>query len=136
MHNEIVDVITKQEALQMQDKYTVSPLEKITGGSPVECNMLFDIVFIGLVTDMGYDNEKVKRFLDEIHDAFNNMYKNNLQYIKRQQNLKPNVFYEAFNTSFRKINKNYDTGIKMDTVNTANQQVSEIEQIAKNATKK
>ena len=85
---------------------------------------------------MRYDNEKVKRFLDEIHDAFNNMYKNNLQYIKRQQNLKPNVFYEAFNTSFRKINKNYDTGIKMDTVNTANQQVSEIEQIAKNATKK
>jgi len=46
--------------------------------------MMFDIVFIGLVTDIGYGKEKVKRFLDEIHAAFNAMYKNNLQYIKRQ----------------------------------------------------
>jgi len=46
--------------------------------------MMYDIVFIGLVTDMGYGKEKVNKFLDEIHSAFNTMYKNNLPYIKRQ----------------------------------------------------
>ena len=92
-------------------------MEKITSSSPVECHMLYNIVFIGIVTDMGYGKEKAKKFLEEIHASFNTMYKNNLPYIKRQQNLKPNVFYEAFNTSFKKIYKNYETGISMDAVN-------------------
>ena len=138
IHNEVVEIITQQEQVpeQLRDKNTQSGMEKISGSTPVECHMLFNIVFIGLVTDMGYGKEKVNKFLDEIHSAFNSMYKNNLGYIKRQQNLKPNVFYEAFNTTFKKINKNYDTGIKMNTINQAQEQVSEITKIAQRATEK
>ena len=119
VQNEVVEIITSQEQVpeQLRDKNTQKAMEKITSSSPVECHMLFNIVFIGIVTDMGYGKEKAKKFLDEIHASFNTMYKNNLPYIKRQQNLKPNVFYEAFNTSFKKIYKNYDTGISMDAVN-------------------
>ena len=46
------------------------------------------------------------------------------------------MFYEAFNTTFKKINKNYDTGIKMNTINQAQEQVSEITKIAQRATEK
>ena len=118
IQNEVGEIITSQEQMpeQIRDKYTEKAMEKITSSSPVECHMLYNTVFIGLVTDMGYGKDKSNKFLDEIHSAFNLMYKNNLQYIKRQQNLKPNVFYEAFNTSFKKIYKNYDTGINMSVV--------------------
>ena len=118
IQNEVGEIITSQEQVpeQIRDKYTEKAMEKITNSSPVECHMLYNTVFIGLVTDMGYGKDKSNKFLDEIHSAFNLMYKNNLQYIKRQQNLKPNVFYEAFNTSFKKIYKNYDTGINMSVV--------------------
>ena len=46
------------------------------------------------------------------------------------------MFYEAFNTTFKKISKNYDTGIKMTNVNQAQEQVSEIQKIAQRATEK
>ena len=86
VHNEAIETITSQEQVteQLRDKYSHAALDKITGSSPIECHMIFDIVFIGIFTDMGYDSDKAKKFLNEIHVAFNSMYKNNLSYIKRQ----------------------------------------------------
>ena len=85
VHNEAVDIITNQEQVPegLRDKYTHPAVEKITSSSPVECHLLYNIVFIGIITDMGYGKEKAKKFLDEIHASFNTMYKNNLPYIKR-----------------------------------------------------
>ena len=85
VQNEVVEIITSQEQVpeQLRDKHTQKAMEKITSSSPVECHMLYNIVFIGIVTDMGYGKEKAKKFLEEIHASFNTMYKNNLPYIKR-----------------------------------------------------
>ena len=49
----------------------------------VEIHMLFDVVFIGLVTDSGYDEDVAYEFIDDLHKEFVILYKNNLPFIKR-----------------------------------------------------
>ena len=82
--------------------------------------MLFDEVFIGLITDSGYNEDVAYDFLDDLHKEFTIFYKNNLGFIKRQQNLKQNVynkvFLEQFNSVFDKFKKNRSGIIKMDAV--------------------
>ena len=91
----------------------------MAASASVECHLMYDTVFIGLVTSTGYGAEAAQRFLKEMHEAITNHYADNLVFIKRQQNLKPNVFDKKFAADFRKIYNNNDTGIKMGTISEA-----------------
>ena len=51
-----------------------------------------------------------------MHEAVTTHYADNLVFIKRQQNLKPNVFDKKFSSDFRRIYNNNDTGIQMGTI--------------------
>ena len=42
-------------------------MEGLAASASVECHVLFDIVFIGLVTTIGYGMEASQRFLEEMH---------------------------------------------------------------------
>ena len=59
-------------------------MEKIIGIAGVEMHMLFDEVFIGLITDSGYNEDVAYDFLDDLHKEFTIFYKNNLGFIRRQ----------------------------------------------------
>jgi len=91
----------------------------MAASASVECHVLFDIVFIGLVTNTGYGMDAAQRFLEEMHQAITSHYSDNLEFIKRQQNLRPNVFDKKFAADFRRIYANNDTGIKQGTINEA-----------------
>ena len=69
-----------------------------------------------------------------MHEAVTTHYADNLVFIKRQQNLKPNVFDKKFAGDFRRIYNNNDTGIQMGAINQAEDQVAEIKEIAQRAT--
>ena len=71
-----------------------------------------------------------------MHEAVTRHYADNLVFIKRQQNLRPNVFDKKFASDFRRIYENNDTGIKMGTIAEAQNQVDEIKEIAQRATAK
>ena len=101
-------------------------MEGLAASASVECHVLFDTVFIGLVTSIGYGMDAAQRFLDEMHQAITSHYSDNLEFIKRQQNLRPNVFDKKFAADFRRIYNNNDTGIKQGTINQAQDQVDEI----------
>ena len=91
-------------------------MEGMAASASVECHILYDIIFIGLVTSIGYGPEAAQRFLEEMHKAVSAHYTDNLEFIKRQQNLRPNVFDKKFASDFRRIYNNNDTGIKMGTI--------------------
>ena len=71
-----------------------------------------------------------------MHEAITRQYADNLEFIKRQGNLKHNVCGKKFAADFRKIYNNNDTGIQMGTVAQAQDQVDEIKEIAQRATAK
>ena len=98
--------------------------------------MLYDVVFVGLVTSTGYGAEAAHRFLDDMHGAITNLYEQKLDFITRQQNLRPNVYDKKLSSDFRKIYNNNDTGIKMGSIAEAQNQVDEIKEIAQRATAK
>ena len=54
-----------------------------------------------------------------MHQAITAQYKDNLEFIKRQDNLRPNIFDKKFAADFRRIYTNNDTGIKQGTINQA-----------------
>ena len=111
-------------------------MESMAASASVECHLMFNTVFIGIVTGTGYGPEAAERFLKEMHQAITSHYADNLVFIKRQQNLKPNVFDKKFASDFRRIYGNNDTGIKMGTINEAQNQVDEIKEIAQRVTQK
>lgn len=95
-----------------RDRYSKVGMEGMAASASVECHVLFDTVFIGLVTGTGYGMDQAQRFLDEMHQAITAHYSDNLEFIKRQQNLRPNVFDKKFASDFRRVYTNNDTGIK------------------------
>ena len=90
-----------------------------TGGTAVECHLLFNVAFFGIMTDLRYDRDKAKRYLKDLYSELNTMYRQNIQFIKRQQNLKPYVYNQPFKASFDRVNDRYKTNISMGNVNTA-----------------
>ena len=50
----------------------------------VECHMMYDEIFIGLVVSTGYGMDAAQRFLDDMHKAITDQYQDNLSFIKRQ----------------------------------------------------
>ena len=105
------------------------PLARITGG--VELNLLLQSgVFFGIVTDLNYGCDKSKRFLQDLHREMDKFYKGNLNFISRQQNLKPNVYDKIFKPNFQKVLDNNSTGISSKNVNLAMQKADEVKAIA------
>jgi hypothetical protein len=94
-------------------------MEGMAAIASVECHVLYDVIFIGLVTGTGHGEAAATRFLEQMHQALTRLYDDNLVFIKRQQNLKPNVYDKKLGNDFRKIYNNNDTGIKMGTISEA-----------------
>ena len=120
--NEAVQIVTQLEQVDEsnRDRFRKVGMEGMAASASVECHVLYDIVFIGLVTSIGYGMDASHRFLDEMHQAITSHYSDNLEFIKRQQNLRPNVFDKKFSGDFRRIYEKNDTGIAQGTIATAN----------------
>jgi hypothetical protein len=116
--NEAVTLISAQEKIDehSRDRFRKEGMERLAATASLECHLMFDVVFIGLVTNTGYGDEKAERFLTQMHQSVTTHYADNLEFIRRQQNLKPNVFDKKFSADFRKIYNNNDTGIEMGGV--------------------
>lgn len=70
------------------------------------------------------------RFLMELHAEMNNLYRGNLAFIKRQDNLTPNVLDKYFRPTFDKIYQNHNTQINFSNLQTAQTQVEDLKLIA------
>ena len=86
MHHQMVDILTDLENVHesQRERYNKTSMEQFVGKSGVESHILYDIIFIGLVTDVGYSEDIAQEFLEDIHKEITIFYKNNLSFIKRQ----------------------------------------------------
>lgn len=64
--NEAVRITSGLEAIpeDSRDRYTKLGIESMASSASLECHILFDVVFIGLVTSTGYGSERAERFLE------------------------------------------------------------------------
>ena len=86
MHHQMVDILTDLENVHesQRERHNKTSMEQFVGKSGVESHILYDIIFIGLVTDVGYSEDIAQEFLEDIHKEITIFYKNNLSFIKRQ----------------------------------------------------
>ena len=86
LNNEAVRITSGLEAIpeSSRDRYNKVSMESMASSASLECHVLFDVVFIGLVTSTGYGPERAQRFLDQMHEAITAHYTDNLEFIKRQ----------------------------------------------------
>ena len=68
--------------------------------------------------------------MNDLHTELGKMYKGNLVFILRQQNLTPNVYDKVFKPNFSKVIDNYNTGINSTNLNKAFEKVDEVKAIA------
>jgi hypothetical protein len=110
-------------------------LTRITGS--VELNLLLQSgVFFGIVTDIKYGEDRARRFLNDLHSEMVKLYKGNINFIHRQQNLKPNVYNKVFMASFKKVQDNNSTGIQSKNLNAAIAKADEVKVIAARSVQK
>lgn len=64
------------------------------------------------------------------------LYKGNINFIHRQQNLKPNVYDKVFKPQFQKVLENNSTGIKSTNLNAAIAKADEVKVIAARSVQK
>ena len=102
MQNEAVEIMTKLEKIHesMRERYTKVGMERFAGSASVVCHMLYDVVWVGLVTDTRYDEEVAENFMSELQRELDLYYKNKLDFIKRQQNLRPGVYSNSFKSQY------------------------------------
>ena len=83
--NEAMQIVTQLEQVpeSNRDRFRKIGMEGMAASASIECHVLFDTVFIGLVTSIGYGMDAAQRFLDEMHQAITAQYKDNLEFIKR-----------------------------------------------------
>lgn len=105
-------------------------MERITGGEAVECHLIFNTVYFCFVTDLNFGEDKAQRMAADLHVELSKMYKGNLEFIRKQSNLKPNVFDKVFKSNFTKVLENYQTAIKTTNVNAAMAKADEVKAIA------
>ena len=86
LENQAVEILTNMEQTHesQRERYSKQKLVRFAGSAGVELHLMFDIVFIGLVTDTGYSEDTAEEFMDDLHKEFTLLYKNNLPFIKRQ----------------------------------------------------
>ena len=59
-------------------------MERFVGSASIECHIMFDVVFIAIITDTGYLEDTANEFLGSLHREFSILYRENLPFIKRQ----------------------------------------------------
>lgn len=90
---------TDLENPELAAKQWCEALTRITGS--VELNLLLQSgIFFGIITDLNYGQDKARRFLNDLHGEMTKLYKGNINFIHRQQNLKPNVYDKVFKANF------------------------------------
>ena len=86
--NEAVQIVTqlenKSEEERTDERFFKLGMEGLAASASVECHVMYDIVFIGLVTSIGYGPEAAQRFLTQMHEAITRHYTDNLAFIKKQ----------------------------------------------------
>ena len=84
--NEAIQVIQSLESVPEahRERFSKSSLANLAGSASVDCHVLYDVVFIGLVTSSGYGAVAAQRFLSQMHEAVTTHYADNLVFIKRQ----------------------------------------------------
>lgn len=103
----------------------------------MELNLLLQSgVFFGIVTDIKYGEDRARRFLNDLHSEMVKLYKGNINFIHRQQNLKPNVYNKVFMASFKKVQDNNSTGIQSKNLNAAIAKADEVKVIAARSVQK
>lgn len=67
--NEAVQMMQtiEQESEHNRDRFQKISMENMSSQASVECHMMYDIVFIGLVVTTGYGMDAAQRFLEEMH---------------------------------------------------------------------
>ena len=85
LQNEVTEMLVAQERIpeETREEFNYFSLDRITGGTAVECHLLNKVCFFGIMTDLRYDKEKAKRLLNDLHGEMNTMYRKNLEFIKR-----------------------------------------------------
>ena len=115
LQNEVTEMLVQQERIAeaQREEMTYHSMERVTSGtgSALECHLLYNVAFFGIMTDFRYDKEKAKRFLNDLFSEMNVMYRKNINFIKRQQNLKPFVYNQPFRASFDRVLDRYKTNI-------------------------
>ncbi|CDW81914.1 vesicle-associated membrane [Stylonychia lemnae] len=96
----------------------------------LKLSIFYSTVYFGCVTDSGYPEEKLYRFLEDLKKEFSAIYKGNLGYIFKQTNLTPNCYDKAFKAAFNKVLDNYNTGISNKNLQNAFRKVEEVKDIA------
>ena len=108
-------MLVQQERIAeaQREEITYHSMERVTSGtgSALECHLLYNVAFFGIMTDFRYDKDKAKRFLNDLFSEMNVMYRKNINFIKRQQNLKPFVYNQPFRASFDRVLDRYKTNI-------------------------
>ena len=67
-----------------REEFGKEAMEGMAASASVECHVMFNVVFIGIVTSTGYGPQAAQRFLSEMHEAVTKHYTDNLVFIKRQ----------------------------------------------------
>lgn len=98
-------------------------LKRITGTLHL---LLSEGVFFGLVTSPDYDPSKANDILNDLYQEMRKLYKNNLPFMQRQKNLKPNVYDKIFKPTFHKIMNNRETNISRSTLSQAEQKTEDL----------
>ena len=112
-------VAQERIAEDQREEFSYFSLDRITGGTAVECHLMYNVCFFGIMTDLRYDSDKAHRMLKDLYGEMDTMYRKNLAFIKRQQNLKPYVYNQPFKAAFDKVLDRYKTNISMTNVNAA-----------------
>ena len=92
----MTEILVQQERIPeaSREEMTYHSLDRVTGGtgSALECHLLYNVAFFGIITEFRYDKDKAKRYLNDLFAEMNIMYRKNINFMKRQQNLKPFVY--------------------------------------------
>ena len=66
LNSQAVSAIMHQEEQdeEKRSRITCNGLSEILGKEPLECHLLFDVVFVGLFTSYGSNKENIKNFLE------------------------------------------------------------------------
>ena len=68
---------------EQREEFSYYSLDRITGGTAIECHLLYNVAYFGIMTDLRYDKEKAKRFLNDLYTELDTMYKKNISFMKR-----------------------------------------------------
>jgi hypothetical protein len=98
--------------------------------SELKLTVLSHTVYLGIVTESGFGDDKASRFLEDLRAEFAKMYQGRLSVIKKQTNLTANVYDQPFKKAFQRVLDNHSSGISSKNLQAAFHKVDEVKEIA------